>query len=103
MAKKKADFQADAAALGIEFEQSHTIAELKASIATVVGIASPDDERSQEEIDTAEMSAGRKARREAHAKEAALAFENRAKDQAEAAAKIRTAAQQAVDRAEAGV
>ncbi len=89
---RKADLQAELDRLGVAYRQKDTVAVLDALVA---GEAGPVAESAEDQI------AAREERRCARRAETALAGENRAADQHTAALQVRTAAQQATDRAEA--
>jgi len=105
MGKSKADYQKEAKAAGVEFTSETTIAQLQVAIQKA-GKPASKSEQKRVDVQKGKLSEpeqtlkDRAARREADAEEKALADKNRAADQAAAAAKVRTAAQQAADRAE---
>ncbi len=92
---RKADLQAELTAAGIPFLERMVISRLEALLAEA------DKPESAEEIvaETDGTPKDREERRQARRDEAALAALNRANDIAAAKAKVRTAAQQALDRA----
>ena len=110
---RKADLQAELTAAGIPFLERMVISRLEALLAeadkpesaeeiaaAVLPPADPEvDPRFPDLSTEADKPEGREARRQARRDEAALAALNRANDVAEAKAKVRTAAQQALDRA----
>lgn len=99
MGKSKAQYQKEAKALGIEFTEKTTVKQLQTAIK--FGAKPVSEKPAANKLSEPEQTLkDREARREADREEAALAAKNRADDQAAAAAKVRTAAQQAVDRAE---
>ncbi len=89
---RKADLQGHLDGLGVAYKQKDTIPMLEAAL--VAALRSPG-ETAEEQV------AAREERRAARRQEAAVAAENRAADQHTAALQVRTAAQQAMDRAEA--
>lgn len=94
MAKKKADLQAEAKALGVDFKAKDTVADLQAAIDAASGGPEPY-EPDQTAIDRAKRRAAQRA-------EEAEAFHNRTVNEAEARVSVLSAAQQAVARKEAG-
>lgn len=90
---RKADLQAELDILGIPYVWRDTIAQLEAKLGTVAGIADSEE---------AQMIAERRERQVGRRDEAGVAARNRAENEAVAASEVRTAAQQALDRAAGG-
>ncbi len=102
---RKADLQYELTKAGVPFGERDTIADLEDALADVEIVdGEPEDvDGTPDDVPAVEGSptelAKREARRQARRDEAALAALNRANDVAAAKAKVRTAAQQALDRA----